>query len=309
MTLDIPALLADLPHSNDVQYLPSLWRDYYKLYSFDDILKESLIDVSVLQQGHQITVVQSFKRLAGSRGTAVLVHGYMDHSGLYRHLILYLLKAGWDVIIYDKQGHGLSSGERYAIESFQQYAQQLKYVMENMQNAQDRPIILLGQSTGGAVVMEYRLTCEPPQHLQALILLAPLIRPTHFGRILWMYRVLRPFVKRFRRGFSKNSHDQNFLRFVRYQDPISREYLSVPWVGAMIDWQQHVSAQPSLNIPLHVIQGTGDDTVNWRYNLQRIKQVFLKSDIYLIEQAKHHLVNESTHYRQQVFDIIARILS
>src|SRR5690606_16869711 len=43
------------------------------------------------------------------RGTLVLLHGYYDHMGLYRHLIRWALGQRLAVLAFDLPGHGLSS--------------------------------------------------------------------------------------------------------------------------------------------------------------------------------------------------------
>ena len=51
-----------------------------------------------------------FENINAAR-TCFIVHGYMDHTGLYGKLINYLLHRGCSVVMMDMPGHGLSSGE------------------------------------------------------------------------------------------------------------------------------------------------------------------------------------------------------
>ena len=51
----------------------------------------------------------------------LLVHGYLDHVGLFGHLIRFGLERGYTVVAFDLPGHGLSSGERVSIEDFSDY--------------------------------------------------------------------------------------------------------------------------------------------------------------------------------------------
>ena len=46
-----------------------------------------------------------------ARGTLLILHGYYDHMGLYRHLIQWALEQHYAVLAFDLPGHGLSSGE------------------------------------------------------------------------------------------------------------------------------------------------------------------------------------------------------
>ncbi|MCZ6709064.1 MAG: alpha/beta hydrolase, partial [Gammaproteobacteria bacterium] len=52
-----------------------------------------------------------------STGTALVIHGYYDHVGLYGHLIRHLIGRRLAVVALDLPGHGLSSGERATIET------------------------------------------------------------------------------------------------------------------------------------------------------------------------------------------------
>lgn len=45
------------------------------------------------------------------------------------------------------------------------------------------------------------------------------------------------------------------------------------------------------------MQGTGDTTVDWRYNLKKIKEKFPASEAVILQQARHHLANESQGIR------------
>ena len=49
-----------------------------------------------------------------AHATVLIVHGYYDHIGLYRHVIRFFLEQGYAVLGFDLPGHGLSSGARAA---------------------------------------------------------------------------------------------------------------------------------------------------------------------------------------------------
>ena len=52
------------------------------------------------------------------RGSLLILHGYYDHMGLYKHLIRWALRHDLAVLALDLPGHGLSSGERASIDCF-----------------------------------------------------------------------------------------------------------------------------------------------------------------------------------------------
>ncbi|MCO1852040.1 alpha/beta hydrolase, partial [Pseudomonas aeruginosa] len=48
--------------------------------------------------------------LPEARGSLLLMHGYYDHMGLYRHVVDWALGMGFSVLACDLPGHGLSEG-------------------------------------------------------------------------------------------------------------------------------------------------------------------------------------------------------
>jgi alpha-beta hydrolase superfamily lysophospholipase len=87
----------------------------------------------------------------------VVIHGYYDHAGLYRHLIRHLIDRGLAVLAFDLPGHGLSSGAPATIESFDEYVDAFDACLLALEDHMPPPWLLLGQSTGGAIAMEWLL--------------------------------------------------------------------------------------------------------------------------------------------------------
>lgn len=244
------------------------------------------------------------------RGTLVVVHGYYDHVGIFGHAIEFGLQQGLAVLAFDLPGHGLSSGEQVAIDSFDQYADVLDVVLTAAQKILPAAYFAMGQSTGGSVLLNYLWrydSTRPAPLLARIALCAPLILPRgwrYSGRFL--YALVHRFVKRMPRGRSRNSHNPDFIHFVDEQDCLQSPTLSVRWVGAMKAWDQQFRRFPSLEKSLLVVQGTEDLTVAWRYNLQQIQRALPNARIELIPGAGHQLVNESSDLRGQVFTAINR---
>jgi len=246
------------------------------------------------------------------RKTAILLHGYFDHAGLYKHLIRHLLRSGIAVVIFDMPGHGLSSGASASIDSFQQYSDALVDCL-TLASSQGliSPWVVLGQSTGAAVIMdallERKIGAEFP--IESYILLGPLLRPRQWSRSKILFSLSRLFVASTPRKFSKNSHDQEFLRFLEAEDALQSRRLPRDWVQAMIDYINRFEAALRKEQALQIIQGRGDGTVQWESNIPAILEKFPGSEVYWIDEAGHHLVNESMPYRGEVFAAIDRILA
>ena len=82
------------------------------------------------------------------RGTAVIVHGLGEHSGRYGHVIEVLHEAGLSVIAYDQRGHGRSPGKKGVLPKTTTLLEDLASIIDQ---AEVRPIVLLGHSMGGLV--------------------------------------------------------------------------------------------------------------------------------------------------------------
>lgn len=246
-----------------------------------------------------------------AQGSVLIVHGYYDHAGLFAHLISYCLRRKLAVVIFDLPGHGLSSGEVAAIGEFSQYTEVLRGCL-GMMTAQGlpAPFHVLTQSTGGAIFMDYCLhhCAQSLQEIGDAVLLAPLVHPSAWQRGKWQHAVMRYFVGSIARNFTDNSHDELFLRFLRESDPLQSRRLSVAWVSALKRWLREFAACSPCVKPLSIIQGTGDTTVDWQYNLPRIQEKFPASQQFLIANARHHLANESAQYREQLETLLDEIL-
>ena len=90
-----------------------------------------------------------------AQGTLVVVHGYYDHVGIFNHAIRFALERNLAVLAFDLPGHGLSSGEPVAIDSFNQYADVLAAVLQQSEALMPQPLYALAQSTGCAVILNY----------------------------------------------------------------------------------------------------------------------------------------------------------
>ena len=239
-------------------------------------------------------------------GSAVVIHGYYDHAGLYGHLIRFLIDKRLAVLTFDLPGHGLSSGPPATIESFDHYVGAFAACLDALAAHLPQPWHLLGQSTGGAVAMEWLLAngvTRATNPFAGIVLLAPLVRPYLWPVTRVAYEVLRRFVAERQRTFSGNSDDPEFLEFLRNRDPLQARTLPVQWVTAMLEWKKRfLRYTPSDLAPL-VVQGGADRTVDHRYNVKMIEQLFAAKVVY-IPEARHHLVNESVALRSQIFAAI-----
>jgi alpha-beta hydrolase superfamily lysophospholipase len=241
--------------------------------------------------------------------TLFVMHGFYDHMGLYRHAVQWALARGFAVISCDLPGHGLSSGERASIHSFADYQATLDGLFAEASLLQlPQPWHLLGQSTGGAIIVDHLLHHGAQSAAQGQVLLmAPLVRPSAWRLSKLSYRVLKPFVNGIARRFSANSNDADFLPFLQ-ADPLQPRRLPTAWVGALVQWVRHIEAAPCSPRTVVIVQGEDDDTVDWRHNLKVLRAKFAEVRVLQVAGARHHLVNELPAIRAKCFEFFEQNL-
>jgi alpha-beta hydrolase superfamily lysophospholipase len=236
-------------------------------------------------------------------GTFFVLHGYFDHVGIYRHLIRHLLEARYAVVAFDLPGHGLSTGDPAHIDSFDDYVSAFDRCLCAVDPSRHGRWHVVGQSTGAAIAMEWALAngyTKANAPFGTLTLLAPLVRPANWPTVRFAYYLGRHILRRRVRLFRENSGDPGFLEFLRDLDPLQARTLPMAWINAMVGWMRRFPRHTPSDLQPLVVQGTGDTTVDWRYNLSVIEQLF-DTEIVMLPRARHHLVHEAPAIRSQVF--------
>ena len=283
-------------------------RDYFAYYGldFENKIPGVAHHLGHFSSGNYDIVVQYFAVAVAasaekkSKGTCFIFHGYFDHSGLYSHAIEYCLRRNMNVVIYDLPGHGLSTGERVSIAAFSDYLAVMKDCLRLFQDAAPQPWHAIGQSTGAAILMDYQLQ-ELAPGFDKVILLAPLLRAAEWRFIKLAYWVGQKFLEKVPRRFAVNSNDKNFLHFLEHDDPLQARHVAVRWVDAMLRWESRFDHFDACDKSILILQGQRDSTVDWRYNIPAIRKKFPKAKYLPLQDAHHHLVNETPQIRAKIF--------
>ncbi len=290
--------LPDTPEKSTAS--ESLLASYINHYSMDlvsegiashhAIWKTEINDFCIVQQRWQATKTNG--------KVLILAHGYFDHSALYGKLIRWGLEQGYSIHSFDLPGHGLSSGKPAAINHFNEYSEVLSTIIQKENYTE---YSLIGQSTGCAVILNTLLNEQLRPRLghmpEQITLLAPLVRTFYWHRLRWLYFLLKIVIKSIKRTFVKSSHDEAFNDFLKKNDPLQTRQIPLCWLGAMDNWIKAIKQFPSVEtIPTTIIQGTDDSTVDWHYNHPQIERCLPQTKTHFIDNACHHLVNESNPY-------------
>tara|TARA_R110001599_G_scaffold9079_1_gene45173 strand:- start:1576 stop:2526 length:951 start_codon:yes stop_codon:yes gene_type:complete len=279
---------------------------YYDFYDMNFYQEFEGLEQRVgwIETGEFRLVMQSFKPEV-AKATIFIFHGYFDHAGIYHHLIRFLLKHNYAVVIYDMPGHGLSSGKPTAITTFQQYQDAMNACLDVCKNNMPLPYHCVGQSTGSAVIIDRLKNGDPAELVfDKVVLLSPLVRPKGWKSIVRIHSTIKPFIKVWFRKFAKNSEDTSFTKFLREHDPLQSKWLSVDWISALKEWIPTIESGECIKRKVLIVQGTGDNTVDWEHNVEVLKRLFSEVKIAYVEDAQHHLVNESLAKRASVFKVM-----
>jgi alpha-beta hydrolase superfamily lysophospholipase len=231
-------------------------------------------------------------RQRDARANLLLLHGYFDHTGLYAKLIAWGLEHHCNVLIFDLPGHGLSTGEPAVIDDFSAYSRAIADVLA-VTGAPTLPLWVMAQSTGCAALIDFAGKYAWP--FTATVLLAPLIRPAGWSRVQAQFMLLRHFIRSVPRTFAINSSDAKFLAFLQ-RDPLQSRRIPLRWIAALRQWLRFLQPRDLGVGPALIIQGDADATVDWRYNVGFVQQLFPGSEVRYLCGAGHQLANESESY-------------
>lgn len=250
--------------------------------------------------------VQRFSPICpqGTKGTVLLLHGYLDHAGSLSKTIRFLVECGYVVVCFDLLGHGLSSGERVTISAFTDYTDSLAVVCTEVLDSEG-PIHLVAHSTGAAIGLEYLE--KNRAKFDKIVLISPLFRPHlwQLSRIgLWFGK---PYLRQFKRIFTRNSADKSYLTFTRL-DPLQEKVLPLDWLDALEKAIKQKQGQKKSEISFLMIQGDHDRTVDTTYGLRWAMDHYPQSSFILMKDGRHQLLNEEPIIRSQTLSIIEKYL-
>jgi len=235
-------------------------------------------------------------------GTIVFVHGYLDHSGLYMNIIKYFLEKNFNIAIFDLPGHGLSEGKRSDIEDFGEYSLVLNNFIKIISNKLEMPFYAIGHSTGSAALIDYFYNYENVFELSFLA--SPLIRSYMWNISLFGMNIMELFSDKIFRRFGGASTNKDYLDFVKDSDPFQSKSVPFHWARVQRIWEKNISNYKINFSKIVVLQGLDDTVVDYKYNLEFLKERFPNISIYFFKDARHSLFNEKIEIQQDVFKTI-----
>jgi alpha-beta hydrolase superfamily lysophospholipase len=235
----------------------------------------------------------------GSKGTVILLHGYLEHSAVtFVKLIPELLDHGFVVVTIDLPGHGFSDGKRADSRNFNEYVWALKDFYSGYDNQLPRPFHLLGHSTGCIAIFE--ALYDGKLKFQRYILTAPLIRSSFWGLSkigMSLFGWLIPKVP----GLTKRGTSNHiYSRFISKRDPLFIKWAPTSWVLSLYRWEKQIRKYEINKKKVVILQGKRDRALQWKKNMIFLGRKFPNSIIRYFPDANHTLYTEPEIVRQEV---------
>ncbi len=260
----------------------------------------------VIEVDRRRIFVQTFEP-SPAKGGVLVAHGYYDHAGALSAAIRMLVRSGYAVLVYDQPGHGLSDGPRADIDDFARYVAVFDAAEALLRATLPPPYACVAHSLGCAAVLEH-LVGRSTIGFRRVVLVAPLIRSSAWRLSRFGNAVAGTVVDSLPRTFRSNSADEAFLASVK-ADPLQARHVPLHWVDALGAWNKRVESFDPAPHAVAVLQGTDDATVDWEYNLPRLRELFPRGcDVHLFPDGGHQLLNEGEPMRTRVFETLRALL-
>ena len=205
--------------------------------------------------------VRSWRPDTKARGLVVIVPGFNSHSGYYGWVAEQLVAADLVVYALDLRGRGQSDGERFYVEKFTDYVDDVSAVVTLAKSREaGLPTFLLGHSAGGVVACLYAL--DYPRELTGLISesFAHEIPAPDFA--LAVFKGLSHVAPHAHILHLKNeifSRDPEAVRAMAADPLIAHETQPTKTLAEMVRADERLKKEfPSITLPVLILHGTAD---------------------------------------------------
>ncbi|MGY4690572.1 alpha/beta hydrolase [Salibacterium sp. K-3] len=280
---------------------PTSYRNQYNLPA------EQVTHTTSFLPFHDYHLFYQFFQQPFEAPVVLFLHGFFDHTAVHADWIRYLTRQGYHVAAFDLPGHGRSGGPVRKEKAFTEYREALALVVSELKKKEAGIVHGIGHSTGGAVLADYLLHTEHDSMFEKIVLVSPLIRSNQW----YISKIAAPLVSLFRnelpRTFRVSTGAEAFMTQLK-KDPLEGSTIPISWVQSMFQWEREMMEQPPSRKPVYILQGTSDQTLEWKHNLKAYAGLFPNSKRILVDEARHHLLNETEARKQMIYRLIRDIL-
>jgi alpha-beta hydrolase superfamily lysophospholipase len=216
---------------------------------------------ATLQGGAGALFVRAWRPAAPPRAVVAICHGFNSHSGLYAWSGEQFAQNGFAAYALDLRGRGRSEGERFYVESFDDYVDDLGRLIELAKSREPGlPVFLLGHSAGGVVSCLYAL--EHQAGLAGLIsedFAFEVPAPAFALAVLKGVSHLAPHAHSLALKNEDFSRDPAVVQAMNADPLIAGEAQPFATMAAIVRADERLkTAFPRITLPLLIIHGTAD---------------------------------------------------
>jgi alpha-beta hydrolase superfamily lysophospholipase len=195
------------------------------------------------------------------RAVVVIVHGFNSHSGQYLWVAEQLVSNGLAVYALDQRGRGKSDGERFYVEKFSDYVNDLSTFVKLAKSRETGlPVFVLGHSAGGVVSCVY--TLEHQSEIDGLICesFAHQVPAPDFAlAVLKGVSHLAPHAHVLRLHNEDFSRDPQVVKAMNHDPLIAHETQPTKTVAEMVRADERLKKEfPLIKLPVLILHGTAD---------------------------------------------------
>jgi alpha-beta hydrolase superfamily lysophospholipase len=207
-------------------------------------------------------LVRSWRPERPPRAVVAIVPGFNSHSGYYFWTAEQLVANGFAVYSVDLRGRGESDGERFFVQSFDEYLSDVD-LMVNLARSREPglPVFMLGHSAGGVIASVY--TLEHQKDLAGLVCESFAFRvpaPDFVLAVLKGISHLAPHAHVFKLNNQDFSRDPEVVKFMNEDPLIANETQPTLTVAEMVRADERLEREfPLFTLPLFIMHGTLDN--------------------------------------------------
>jgi len=205
--------------------------------------------------------VRQWEPDAAPKANLVICHGFNAHSGQYNRVAETFTNHGYAVTAADLRGRGKSDGERFYVESIDDYVADLSLAVELARRTHpDLPTHLLGHSAGGVTAVAFAL--DHQDRIDGLIsedFAFRVFAPDFALKLLEAASHIVPHAHALKLPMEAFTRDPDWLSLLK-ADPLTLgESQPVETLAALARAAERFEREfPKITLPLLILHGTGD---------------------------------------------------
>ena len=240
----------------------------------------------------------------------VFIHGGLEHSDRYQHLINYFMNEGVSFYAFDLRGHGRSKRIHNEFGTIKVISEDVVSFLDFLADQHDvKYPLLLGHSLGGLIALKFALLKKNREKISGLFLSAPFLK-IKFHMILFLKQLLAKYCLvyvcprlKIHVGLDLRylSHDKSVIQNYK-NDPLVQTQFPVAFAMDIVRSGEFVISHANQieDCPVFIAHGDTDGIASVEGSVEVFNQIKSKKKVTLYPEYYHELFNESESKRERV---------